>query len=356
MNRDRMLVWGLSNNKAGTEKVIYNYCKALPDRAIDFLCYDNPESYSDLLDNGMNRFFTIPIKIQHPLQYERALRNFVNSHMREYNALWFNINDISNIDLLLYAKRCGVPRRIAHMHNAGMPSNPITVAFSRLHEKAFSGALTERWACSESAGRFLYGDSSFTVVPNFVDSAKVVFSEEKRKLIRQKYCLEDKWVVGAVGRLEKQKNYGFLVDAFNRLRDVCSNSVLVIVGEGSMRKELEERILACNLKIGHDVIMPGSCSDIQAWYSAFDVAAYPSLYEGLSLSILEAQFNGLPLVLSDGISDECKISEQVSFEPLDDEIWAKRFVGVSRQTQHLTEKANQFAISNAPAIAKSLFS
>lgn len=356
MEKQRILVWGMSNNIAGTETVISNYSSAMPELSFDYLCYSYPSNFSHLLDNGHNRFFTLPVKIKNPIAYWRSLAKFAELHFSEYSTLWLNINDVSNIDLLRMAAGSGIPRRIVHMHNGGMPSRVITQVFSKLNWNSCLSLSTDKWACSRVAGDFLFGNRGYTVVPNMVDPGKVSFSAEKRAAIRSRYGIEDALVIGSVGRLEDQKNYQFLVKVLQGLTDTGVDSVLLLVGEGSKRSELKS--LADSANVGNRVIFAGSQSDVQGFYSSFDIAAYPSLYEGLSLAIIEAQFNGLPCILSDTISPETIISNNVAVLSIESPgEWSRVVLRLRRDGQSLIEsKASCFDIGGIRARAAELFS
>lgn len=351
----RILVWGLSNNRAGTEAVISNYSGALPELSFDYLCYGYPSNYEHLLANGRNRFFTLPIKIKDPVRYSIELKRFMASHSGEYSALWFNINDVSNIDLLRLAGRAGIERRIVHMHNGGMPNRLVTQVFSRINWSSCLRLATDRWACSGVAGDFLFKGLDYVVVPNMVNPEKVSFSPAKRRQVRAELKIEESFVIGSIGRLEEQKNYLFLVDVLKALVDKGKDAVLLLVGEGSQREKIEARALA--LGVSNRLVFAGVQDDVQAYYSAFDVAAYPSLYEGLSLAIVEAQFNGLPCILSSTISPETIVSKAVRQVPLGDSgEWANALLDSKRKNQRLVEsKANVFDIRGIRARAERLF-
>ena len=356
MDDKRVLVWGLSNNRAGTEAVIYNYVKHIPDVAFDFLCYEEPLVFSDLFTSDtQNRYFVIPVKIQHPFAYTRALRKFMKQYGHEYCTLWFNVNDISNIDLLIHAKRYGIKRRITHMHNSQMPDIFITKFFSKLNWKRCLELTTDRWACSDSAGRFLYSSLDYKVIPNMVDIQSRLFDLQKRESIRNQLALQDSWIIGTVGRLANQKNQVFLIRLLPQILEKNPQAKIMLVGEGELRDELGS--LACQLGAEEHVIFAGSQSDIQAYLSAFDVFAFPSLYEGLSLSILEAQFNGLPCVISDGVGEESVISFNTKTISLNDpDAWVEALLQGNRDNNALIqEKAQLYDLAYVDSIASNLF-
>jgi len=356
MSTKRTLVWGLSNNRAGTEKVIDTYCSAMPDCHFDFLCYEYPAVYTRLIENPNNRVFTIPIKIKNPIKNAISIRQFSSQHKNEYETLWMNINDISNLDLLkLAANSLNIPQRIIHMHNAGVPNNPVTKVFSRINRGTLAEYATDYWACSKSAGDYLYGESKYQVIPNLVDDKRVAFSAKKRIETRAKYGIkEDELLIGSIGRLEEQKNYSQLLLIFSELLKSKSSSKLMIVGSGKQEDLL--RRMVNDLEITEKVTFLKSTKDVQAYYSAFDVIAYPSLYEGLSLAILEAQYNGLPCILSSGISQECKICSSTTFidvKATND--WVSAILSADRETNYPLPESNYFKLSNINNILSTYF-
>lgn len=352
--KKHVLVWGLSNSRGGTEAVIATYVKQAKGVRFDFLCYDVPSNFSSLLE-GENRYFVIPVKIQHPISYSRALARFMKEHGSEYDVLWCNINDVSNIDVLMYAKKYGISRRIVHMHNSNMPKKLITQVFSRLNWNKCLKAATEYWACSKGAGRFLYGDTPFRIVPNMVNAQEVSYDETKRKEIRKYYGLEHAFVVGTVGRLAPQKNQAFLIDMLPALLKQRPQTYAMVVGIGPLEESLKRKAL--ELQVEDRVIFAGSQSDIQGYLSAFDVFAFPSLYEGLSIAFLEAQFNGLPCVISEGVGLDGVVSRSVcQISQANVQGWIDALVAAEREPNFLIEEvARTFDAANCREVAESLF-
>ena len=124
--------------------------------------------------------------------------------------------------------------------------------------------------------------------------------------MRRDLGLDNAFVIGSIGRLSPQKNHSFLVKVLASLCTSKMNAFLVIVGEGELQDEIAS--LAELLGVRDKVFFAGAQNDIQAWLSSFDVFAFPSLYEGLPVSLLEAQFNGLPCVISNQITQDAVIS------------------------------------------------
>lgn len=336
---ERVLVWGFSNNRAGTESVIYNYAIRMHDVAFDFLCYEAPVNYADLAAAEPNRYFVIPVKSKQPLRYTQAMRSFFHQHGQEYGALWMNINEASNIDVLNWATRLNIPVRISHMHSSRGPHSLIGRVFDKMNRKRCIRESTHLWASSEDGGNYLYHDESFHVVPNFVNARAVGFDESKRREVRCRLGVEGRFVIGMLGRLQIEKNNQWLLERMPEILQNREDAVAVFVGSGSLQPQLEEYAGAHGL--ADKLILTGSQKDVQAYLSAFDVYAMPSEYEGLPLALLEAQFNGLPCVISANISNEGIISTGVQRIGLDDDAaWVRALCGAQRDAAHLIpEKA-----------------
>lgn len=354
----RILVWGLSNNRAGTEAVISAYIKAADKQkyCFDFLCYDEPSNYAELFSkDGLNRVFQLPVKIQHPIAHHRALKHFMNDHAREYYAVWFNANDISNIDLLLSAKKHGIKHRILHSHNGNIPKRLVTRIFSHLNINKMKHVVTDRWACSRAAGDFMFCGEPYEIIPNLVDAKKFAFSQDARTKIRGEYDWEDNFVVGTIGRLSEQKNQLFLLELMPALLERIPSLKVVIIGEGEFKEALIAKAEELDLKGHFQLLSPKD--NISEILSAFDCFVFPSLYEGLSLAALEAQFNGLPCVMSEGVSRETEISKATEFVSLlEPNKWVNAIAKAKRIDDPLiSEKASVFDSAHIAAVADHMF-
>ncbi len=321
---NRILVSGFSNHLAGTEAVIRNYVYATQDiLSFDFLVWEEPTNYSELFEGTRNRYFVIPRKSVDLFGYQRGMKQFFESHQGEYSALWSSMCNLSNIDYLRYARSYGIERRIIHAHCDSYLGAGYNVLLSRLHRKEALELANERWACSRLAGDFFFGDLGYELVTNAVDPSRFTFSAAKRASFRE--CLgipADAFVFGAVGTLNERKNHAFLINVLKIILETRANSYLLIVGDGELRDVLMRE--AENLGLSEYVVLAGQQTDMSLALSAFDVFAFPSLHEGLPMAVVEAQFNGLPCVISDQVSGEVSITPRCTFAPLNDPgVWAE---------------------------------
>lgn len=238
-------------------------------------------------------------------KYLKFLKQFFRE--KKYRIVHSNINTLSVFPLYA-AKKAGVPVRIAHSHSTSnqreWKKNLMKNAL-RPFSKVWA---TDYFACSELAGRYLFGNKAFDkgevkIIHNAIDVEKFKFDPEARKKLRKEIGIaDDDFVVGHIGRFVEQKNHRFLIDVFAEVKKKKKNAKLVLIGQGPLREEIEQKVK--DLGLEKDVFFLGQRSDTNKLYSVFDVFCLPSLYEGLPVVGVEAQANGVPCVFSDRITKE----------------------------------------------------
>lgn len=346
MSKFSILVSELTACYGGMEAVELQYCRELEKAGIrsDFIVRRQDITYLDKMPSG-SRLLYIPEKVSNPAEYKRALRD-VFSETSGYQVFWANHNQLTNIDFLRAATESGIPIRILHSHNAGMNGSFLRRAVHGLNRQSAVRLSNRHVACSKSAGEFMFGDGEFAVLPNLIDINSVSFDAKKRRAIRASLGYEGCFVYGAVGRIETVKNHIFLLSLFPRLLGQNPSARLVVVGEGSKLNELKEAVDSFGLS--SFVSFVGVQDDVQGYLSSFDCFCMPSLFEGLPLSLLEAQFNGLPCVCSANIDQAVSISNAVQFVPLDNqEEWITQLSKASRAGVELREESKVFDSRNA---------
>ena len=226
---------------------------------------------------------------------------------------------------LLAARMAGIPVRITHSHNTTCDHKVLNLLLKPL----MNLLCTTRLACGEAAGRWLYGRRQFQVMKNGVNLDKFCYSAEARDRMRKEYGLKDCRVIGHVGGFNRQKNHTFLLDIFSEAVKADPNARLVLIGDGYLRPQIEEKIKRLHLE--EKILLLGLRSDVNELIQGMDVMVMPSLYEGLPLVAVEWQAAGLPVLLTDTITQEAKIADNVEFERLDAPaaVWAKRALQMS---------------------------
>ena len=220
---------------------------------------------------------------------------------------------------MLAAKKAGVPVRIAHAHSAldtdfGLKQKLYESIMQSLILK-YSTALI---ACGERAGIRLFGSDAYfnkaKLILNGIDTRAFKYNEKSRDEIRSQYNLGKSFVIGHAGHLAAVKNQKYLLEMMPDIIRIRPDVVLMLLGDGEDRKMLETMIH--ELGISDHVIMTGNVLNVSDYLSAMDVFAFPSLYEGMPLSIIEVQANGLPCVISCGVPEDVYLTDLVYPAPL----------------------------------------
>ena len=309
--------------RGGIETMLMNHYRRI-DRSkvqFDFLVHrDFRADFDDEIEALGGRIFRIPPMNPASASYRKALSDFFRKH--SYRVVHCHLNYMSGV-VLAVAKKAGVSVRIAHAHTASM--NPGWKQYVRqLCKYLIPSTATHLLACSTNAGKSVFGNHPFSLMPNAIDTERFRFSKAVRQEMRAELSLDDCFTVMHVGRLTYPKNHEFLLDAFAHLLEKEPKAKLVLVGNGELREAVEQK--AGQLPAG-SVLLLGTRNDIPELLQAADVFAFPSHFEGLPVTMIEAQAAGLPCVMSDTITDECIVTDLVTPLPIDDpKAWAEEIL------------------------------
>lgn len=342
----RVLVVGMTATVGGIENFLMAYCGRIDRRRVrfDFLTRFEDAAYPEKRA-AIGNTYVIPRRSEDPVRFYREIRAFFEAHAHEYDVLWDNECMFNDMTPLQLAAEFGIPVRIAHSHN---PQNMDVSLRGRGQEVLHRTQRTQLsrwanvlWACSERSARWACPamDIPHAVIANAIDVRAFRHDRRVRQEVREQYGLTDCLVVGHVGRLQYQKNQGFLLEAFSRLKVREPRARLVLAGDGPDLTDLEAK--AVSLGIASDVLFLGVRDDVPRLMQAFDLFAMPSRFEGLGMAALEAQAAGLPCVLSDAVPQEAAVTEDVTFLPQDDpDLWAERMLDVLEETPRRIRQDN----------------
>lgn len=246
-----------------------------------------------------------------------------------YDAVHLHTNYWTGYLIEELAVEAGVRRVIVHSHSTFIddPCDKKREELLLRHEKLkreFPPELaTDFWACSRTAADWLFGEQiprkSIKIMANAIELDRYQFNKQAREAVRAKLGLSGSLVLGTVGRLSYTKNHPFLLEVFARFRETHQNARLLILGDGELGEELEERIREKNL--GAAVLLPGWKTNVEDYLQAMDYFLLPSRFEGLPISVLEAVASGLPCIVSAQVTEEIEISSQIQRVPLDISAW-----------------------------------
>lgn len=280
--------------------------------------------------------------------YFKSVDKFFKEH-HDYDVVHMHSSS-KNYYILKCAAKWGIPVRVAHSHNTGFQSkNPLVIALGNMMMMPMKKYATHWAGCSKLACEWLFGkgcveQGKAKVILNGIDSTLFVYNEHTRNEIRKEMNLEDKFVIGHVGRFVNQKNHTFLLDIFAEVVKIQPKAILMLIGTGELMEAMKQK--ASNLGIADKILFMGFRDDRERYMQAMDAFLFPSLYEGLSVTLVEAQAAGLPVFASDSTTNETQFSTHMQFLSLNQTAseWAtaivkKGFVERKNMTEEV-KKAN----------------
>lgn len=319
-------------NRGGAETLIMNLYRNI-DRSkvqFDFLTCKEGVFDNEIVKMG-GKVHRIPyISDVGHFKYVKELNNFFITN-NQYKIVHSHMDKMTGL-VLREAKKAGIPIRISHSHNTSSEGGIASKVYKWYAGNFILPNTTNFFACSNYAAKWLFKKKSHStkILKNGIECDKFVFSQRVREEVRRELKLDtNTFVLGHVGRFAHQKNHGFLIETFAEFHKINQDSVLILVGDGPLRLDIKKQVE--NLNLQDKVKFVGIRSDIQRLLQSFDVFVFPSLHEGLPVSLIEAQGSGLPCIISDNISQEVDIgSNLIEFIPLSDKgLWIEKIKGIS---------------------------
>lgn len=331
----------------GLETMLMNYYRNI-DRSkvqFDFLTHRDFEAdYDAEIKSLGGKIYHLPNLNPFSSSYLNQLNQFFKEHA-EYKIVHSHLDCMAGIPLK-YAKKNGVPVRIAHSHNSNQVKD-VKYMLKMMYKHNISKYATHLFACSQDAGKWMFGNKKFSVLNNAIDAEKYVYNKDVRIKMRESFGIkQDEFVVGHIGRFNAQKNHSFLIDIFSEFVKINQNSKLILVGEGELQDTIRSKVN--NLGLSDKVIFAGLRDDVPQVLQAMDVFVLPSLFEGLGIVNIEAQAAGLHCLISDKVPIECKKTKdlvvQLSLE-----------AGAKYWAENILEYKNAHRINAFEEIKKSEF-
>lgn len=304
-------------DRGGAETFIMNVYRNI-DVKFDFVVYDSLKGdYDDEIKklggkiyhlerfNGLNYF-----------KFKKQWKEFFKNH-QEYKVIHGHAQGTAGIYLRI-AKKYGL-YTISHSHNTTFGIG-LKGFIKEIFQKNIYKYADKRLACGVEAGQKLYKNHSYEVIYNSIDLESLE-KKENKKALKKQYGYENKFVIGQVGRFVQEKNQLFTLDLFNELCKKRDDAVLVYVGRGPMEDIVKTKVKEYNLE--DKVIFMGVRSDIPSLLKSFDIFAFPSLFEGFPLSLIEAQATKIKCLSSNNVTKDTKVSSNIKYLPLDLNKWLK---------------------------------
>ncbi len=333
-------------NMGGQETFIMNVYRNVDRSKIqfDFVVHSKERGYyDDEIEKLGGRIYRITPMTKNIFKHCKELKNVIKKGKYEI-VHRHTSSSIVFIDLLI-AKICGVKKRIVHSHN-NLSKNVILHKIFRPFLNLLS---TDKMACSIEAAKWLFGNKyckCAEVVNNGVELTKFLFNKEIRNLIRKKYDVEDNIIIGHVGRFDYQKNHNYILKIFSKVIEKNDKYRLWLVGEGAIKEEIKQKAKEENIE--KYIKFFGIVDNVNELLQGMDIFVFPSIYEGLGISLVEAQISGLKCIVSENIQNEAIITNNVKMIKLEqDNLWCKEIEeiqnGYNRQIK-IDDKVDSFNI------------
>ena len=305
---------------------------------IHYLVFDeNKEAYEQELNKAGIQVFHFPEPSRGYIQYLKNLAELLKDN--SYDIV--HAHTMFNCGWAMLLSWCmKVPCRISHSHSIKMADHHYSIlakAYQFVMQKLIHIFGTEFIGCGKAAGEWLFGKKFFEkhgkVIYNGIDTQKFRFSSRTRDEMKKQLNLEKQFVIGHVGHFMKVKNQQFLISLMPGILERRPEAVLLLLGDGELKEENWE--YCKELGIEDKVIMAGNVSNVADYLCAMDVFVFPSLYEGMPLSVIEVQCNGLPCIISDAVPDDVFLTDLITPIGLDEpkQRWIDEICRTSRKNE-----------------------
>ena len=307
---------------SGISKIVLRYYENINKNniKIDFIVPNEPNEEIRKKFSDNKTIFWIERNRKNIIKYYNDIKRIIKDG--EYDIVHVHGNSATMAIEMMAAKDGGCKNRIAHTHNTKTSHKII----DKILRPVLYKNATTLFACGKEAGRNLYGNRKFYIIPNGNNLRKYEFNIEQRKKYRNLYKInKNEILIGHVGRFNEQKNHEYILNILNGYKK-DDNVKLLLMGSGFKEKEIKEKVNNSDT-IKNRVIFTGEIQNVNEVINACDAMILPSKYEGFPVVAIEWQANGLPIIASDKISKEIDKTDSITFVGIaneDTELWRKR--------------------------------
>lgn len=339
--------------RGGAETMVMNLYRNIDHNKIqfDFIIHtlEKQAYYQEIIDMGGRVYHFPAFNGKNIFLLKKKWAQFFAEHM-EYKILHSHVRSYASLYIPI-AKKYGL-KTIIHSHSTSNGKG-VSSIIKRILQFPLRYQADYLMACSNEAGQWLYGakgckKDNYLFIPNAIYTEKYRFSEKIATEYRKKLNLEDKLVIGHVGRFHEAKNHMFLLEVFAKICEKRSDAILLLVGDGDLRQDIQMKIHSLNLD--NKVLLTGSRDDVPQLMQAMDLFVFPSLWEGLPVTVVEAQAAGLPCLISDNITTDVDLSKLVVRLPVDDiYVWVEAILNSEIKKSDITSEIRRagFDVKNS---------
>lgn len=337
MDKIRILQFPIANTKGGTTEYVLNNWKYIDKSKFqfDFATISKTLDFEDeLKEQGCKVYYISCYAEENKAKFIEEMNIILD---QGYDVIHLHTNCWKSFLVEELAKKKGIPKIIVHSHNTMVleedeEGRKKALVLHELKKSQLSEDLaTDFWACSKMAAEWLFGnripEEKVVIMKNAIDVEKFQFDNNIRLKYRKELGLENSFVIGNVGRFVYQKNHEFLINVFIKLKKQKNNVKLLLIGIGPLEGKVLNKVNENNLN--DDVIFLNKRVDINKLMQAMDIFCLPSRFEGLPITLIEAQAAGLKCITSENVSQGVEITDDIVRIPLDEEIWIEKIVKIA---------------------------
>lgn len=343
----KVLQFPIANSKGGITQYVLQNWQFIDKTKIqfDFATMSKSLSFaSDLEKDGCNIFYISCYAEDDENQFVKEFREILKNG--KYDVIHLHTKQWKSFLVEKLAREAGIKRIIVHAHSTGIDtSDPEKrkkeeALHQRRRNELTEDIATDYWACSRLTAEFLYDGKisadKIKIMPNAIDVKRFNFNRLTRMEVRKELKVDGEILIGHVGRFEYPKNHEFLVSVFSKVCQKNKNVKLLLVGTGKKKNVIMEMIR--ELGIENRTIVTGYRDDVNRLMQAMDIFCFPSQFEGLGISLIEAQAADLEILCSDKIPEEVQILERVHRIPLDENIWVEAIENLCVSYERVSRK------------------
>lgn len=327
-----------TTNLGGAESRIMELYRCIDRNQVqfDFLIHTREDGhYSEEIRSLGGHIYSLPrFKFFNMAEYRKAIHTFFKEHT-EFSVVQGHMTSTAAIYLPIakqeYGRRSMPLITVAHARSAGVDKGLKGFA-TKVLRFPLKNRADYLFTCSKEAGIAVYGtravrEGRVWTIPNAIDAQRFSFQQKVRDEIRSQLGIQDKFVIGHVGRFGFMKNHTYLVDIFAKICETRKDAVLVMIGQGELEETIREKIKSLGLE--DRAYFLGNRYDVEKYYQAFDYFVFPSTFEGLPGSVAEAQAAGLHCLVSDKVTREVALTDLVAYRSIEENpgLWAEEILG-----------------------------
>ena len=355
MKKIKILYEGLSGNLGGIETFIYNLCNNIDkDKFEVSIMLDKNVQFplKQELEKQGCKFFYITNRKTNYLKYLQDLKQLYTNN--KFDIIHINVMSYSVYERITYACKYSHAKVIVHSHSSGYKKGYYRTRFlHKIGKWKIKNCSFIKVACGEDAGKYMFGKDKFIVFNNGIDYDRFRFSLNNRKAIRKELNVKENEIcLGLVATFSPVKNHTFLIDIIYELNKLNENIKLILIGVGLLEDDIKKK--AEELGLTEKVVFLGKKVDANKYYSAMDIYIMPSISEGLSIALCEAQVNGLKCLISKNVTSQCQITNKCEFLDINQssQIWANK---ITKSENRIINKNSKKILSfNSQNIANKL--